>query len=335
MNDPRLTPSRSRRLIFFVGRVSRPVQIQIRCDDGSGDPSYEDLVMQLGVFGNQDSWYVTELCRIGRQRGHDMNRLFFGQLTAHVETAGVAWHCGELSLTTLDAILVRTMPPGTLEQVVTRMDILAGLEAAGMRVLNPPKSLECAVDKYLTTQRLAMAGLPVPKTIVCENSEAALLAFDQLGRDVVVKPLFGAEGRGIMRVTDSELALRAFRTLERLGAVLYLQQFVTGPGFDIRVLLLDGQLVGSMKRVPKPGDFRANISQQGTAMPHVPTEQELHLARDSARITGSIFAGVDLMYDAAGEPLVIEVNAVPGWRGLQKACRVDVPAMLFYWLESS
>ena len=241
--------------------------------------------------------------------------------------------CGEQDLKLLDAILVRTMPPGTLEQVVARMDILAGLEAAGVSVLNPPKSLECAVDKYLTTQRMAMAGLPVPKTVVCESSETALLAFDQLGRDVVVKPLFGAEGRGIMRVSDPELALRAFRTLERLGAVLYLQQFVTGPGFDIRILLLDRQLVGSMKRVPRTGDFRANISQHGTAVHHEPTDQELHLARESAHVTGSIFAGVDLMYDAVGEPLVIEVNAVPGWRGLQKACDVDVPGMLFDWLE--
>lgn len=262
-----------------------------------------------------------------------MCRLFFEQLTAHVETGRMSWRCRELDLKLLDVILVRTMPPGTLEQVVARMDILAGLEAVGVSVLNPPKSLECAVDKYLTTQRLAMAGLPVPKTVVCENSETALLAFDQLGRDVVVKPLFGAEGRGIMRVSDPELALRAFRTLERLGAVLYLQQFVAGPGFDIRILLLDRQLVGSMKRVPKPGDFRANISQHGTAVLHVPTDRELHLARESAHVTGSIFAGVDLMYDEFGEPLVIEVNAVPGWRGLQKACDVDVPGMLFEWLE--
>ena len=289
--------------------------------------------MQLGVFGNHDSWYVAELSRIGQQRGHVMHRLYFEQLYAHVETGRVSWQCGEQDLKLLDAILVRTMPPGTLEQVVARMDILAGLEAVGVRVLNPPKSLECAVDKYLTTQRLAMAGLPVPKTVVCENSETALLAFDQLGRDVVVKPLFGAEGRGIMRVSDPELALRAFRTLERLGAVLYLQQFVAGPGFDIRILLLDRQLVGSMKRVPKPGDFRANISQHGTAVLHVPTDRELHLARESAHVTGSIFAGVDLMYDEFGEPLVIEVNAVPGWRGLQKACDVDVPGMLFEWME--
>lgn len=289
--------------------------------------------MQIGVFGNHDSWYVSELCRVGNARGHQVHPLLFDQFTVSIKTSQIGIHCGEINLKTLDAVLVRTMPPGTLEQVVARMDMLAGLEAAGVRVINPPRALECAVDKYLTTQRLAAAGMPVPATIVCENSEAALAAFENLGRDVVVKPLFGAEGRGIMHVSDPELALRAFRTLERLGAVLYLQKFVSGPGFDIRVLLLDGQLVGSMKRTPKNGDFRANISQQGTGISHNPTDCELELAQQAASVTGTLFAGVDLMYNSDLEPLLIEVNAVPGWRGLQRACGMDVPTRLFEWIE--
>ena len=289
--------------------------------------------MRIGVFGNHDSWYVNELCRVGTARGHVMQPLLFDQFAAKVQTGRVDFACGDIDLRSLHVVLVRTMPPGTLEQVVARMDMLAGLEICGVRVINSPRALECAVDKYLTTQRLALAGIPVPATIVCENSDTALEAFESLGRDVVVKPLFGAEGRGIMRVSDPELALRAFRTLERLGAVLYLQTFVSGPGFDIRILLLDDQLVGSMKRIPKPGDFRANISQQGTGVFHVPNEREMELARQAANITGSLFAGVDLMYNADHEPLVIEVNAVPGWRGLQRSCDIDVPTRLFEWIE--
>ena len=289
--------------------------------------------MRIGVFGNHDSWYVNELCHVGTARGHVMLPLLFDQFAATVRTMRVDFQCGDIDLRSLDVILVRTMPPGTLEQVVARMDMLAGLELCGVQVINSPRALECAVDKYLTTQRLAIAGIPVPATIVCENSDKALEAFETLGRDVVVKPLFGAEGRGIMRVSDPELALRAFRTLERLGAVLYLQSFVSGPGFDIRVLLLDDQLVGSMKRIPKPGDFRANISQQGTGVVHIPTDCELELARQAANITCSLFAGVDLMYNADHEPLVIEVNAVPGWRGLQRTCDIDVPTRLFDWME--
>lgn len=289
--------------------------------------------MRIGVFGNPDSWYVHELCRVGTQRDHIVQPLLFDQLVAKVSIGRVEFTCGEIDLSSLDVILVRTMPPGSLEQVVARMDMLSGLEACGVQVINSPKSLECAVDKYLTTQRLALAGIPIPDTIVCENAEAAMGAFESLGRDILIKPLFGAEGRGIVRISDPELALRAFRTIERLEAEMYLQKFVAGPGFDIRILLLDGQFLGSMKRIPKPGDFRANISQQGSGIVHAPTDHELNLAQQAALITGSLFAGVDLMYNANLEPLVIEVNAVPGWRGLQSVCDVDIPSRLFEWIE--
>lgn len=289
--------------------------------------------MQIGVFGNPDSWYVNELVRAGAGRGHVIHRLLFSQLRSHIRDGSLQQYSGDTDLHQLQAVVVRTMPPGTLEQVVARMDLLTGLLDRGLTVLNSPRALECAVDKYLTTQKLAIAGVSVPETFVCEDADSALAAFDLLGGDVVVKPIFGAEGRGIIRVSDPEIGLRAFRTLERLGAVLYVQRFVRSPGFDLRLLLLDGQLLGAMKRFPRSGDFRANISQNGTAQPHVPTDTELNLAREAAVITGCLFAGVDLMYNEEGQPLVIEVNAVPGWKGLQAVCSSCIPERLFQWLE--
>ena len=125
---------------------------------------------------------------------------------------------------------------------------VARLEAARVAVLNPARAIECAVDKYLATCRLEAAGLPVPPTLVCERADDALAAFDELGGDVVVKPIFGSEGRGIVRVSDPELALRTFRTLERLQAVLYVQEFVPHEGCDVRVIVLDGRVIGAMRR---------------------------------------------------------------------------------------
>lgn len=289
--------------------------------------------MQIGVFGNADSWYVDQLCQTGHQRGHTMFPLRFEQFSSVVGSGGVEWWCADRCLNELDAVIVRTMPPGTLEQVVSRMDLLNGLEAHGIRIVNPPRALECAVDKYLTTQRLAQQGLPVPETVVCETAETGMEAFERLGGDVLVKPLFGAEGRGIIRVSDPSLALRALRTLERLGAVLYIQKFLNGSGDDLRILLLGDALVGSMRRSPCPGEFRANLALQGTATAHQPTPVELELARAAATAVGSLFAGVDLMYDADGRLYVIEVNAVPGWKGLQQVCRVDVADRLLQWIE--
>jgi len=291
--------------------------------------------VRIGVLGNEGSWYVNQLCSSGQQRNHTVIPLRFPQIQARVHQGRSTLFIGETDLSTLDAMIVRTMPPGSLEQVVLRMDILATAEQHGLRVVNSARSIECAVDKFLTTEKLAAAGLPVPDTVACESSEAAMEAFELLNRDVVVKPVFGAEGRGILRVNHPEMALRTFRTLERLNATIYLQEFLTGPQEDIRILLLDGQMIGSMKRRPADGDFRANAAQQGRAVPWDPSDREVELARQAADITGCVFSGIDLMYNERNEPVVIEVNAVPGWRKLQQTCGIDVPTRLFQWLEKA
>ncbi len=281
--------------------------------------------MNIAVLGNAGSWYVADLRRAAAARGDRCRRLDYRRLSAGVGGGAPRLSTPECNLRRLDALIVRTMPPGSLEQVVFRMDALLQLEAAGVVVLNPPKAIECAVDKYLATARLADAGLPVPDTIVCEDSDAALSAFEQLGRDVVVKPVFGSEGRGILRVSDPDLALRTFRTLARLDAVLYLQRFVEHEGFDVRVLVLDGVIVGAIKR-RSACDFRTNVSRHAAAEPHDLADREADLALRAARTVGARFAGVDLLYDRAGACYVIEVNAVPGWRAFARVTGIDVAA---------
>src|SRR5437868_6668671 len=83
-------------------------------------------------------------------------------------------------------------------------------------------------------------SLRVPPTIVCQHADLALEAFTRLGGDVVVKPLFGSEGRGMVRLSDPDLAWRTFRTLERTQSVLYIQQFIAHPGWDLRIFVLGG-----------------------------------------------------------------------------------------------
>src|SRR5207245_11574521 len=112
----------------------------------------------------------------------------------------------------------------------------------------------------------------------CQDADAALEAFTTLGGDVVVKPLFGAEGRGLMRVADPELAWRTFRTLERSQAVLYLQQFVRHPGWDLRALVLGGRVLAAMRRYSN-GGWRTNIAQggRGEVVQLKPDEERLAL----------------------------------------------------------
>ena len=181
--------------------------------------------MDIAILAARDSWYFRDLARAAGDR-HRLTAISYKSLGSHVAGANLSIDGGGLSLNSLDAVLVRSMPPGSLEQVVFRMDALAQLEAAGVRVVNPPRAIEAAVDKYLATAKLQAAGLLVPPTVVCQTAADGLAAFETLGGDVVVKPLFGGEGRGLTRVSDAAIARRVFASLEQIGAVLYLQQFV-------------------------------------------------------------------------------------------------------------
>src|SRR5262249_6223130 len=215
--------------------------------------------MHLALLAGGDGWHVRDLQRAAAALGHTAAVVDFRRVHAGVG-------CRFDALADCDALIVRTMPPGSLEQVVFRMDILHRAQARGVRVLNPPAAVETCVDKYLATARLAAAGLPVPPTIVCQHADAALEAFAALGGDVVVKPLFGSEGRGMMRIADAELAWRTFRILERTQSVLYLQQFVAHPGWDLRAFVIGGRILTAMRR-RADGDWRTNVAQGGTGEP--------------------------------------------------------------------
>jgi ribosomal protein S6--L-glutamate ligase len=280
--------------------------------------------MRIGVLAGGDGWHVRDLARAAALLGHTAEAVDFRRVCAHIGGP-------RDSLSAFDAVIVRTMPPGSLEQVVFRMDVLHRLEGRGVPVLNPPRALEVCVDKYLATARLEAAGLPVPPTSVCQDADSALEAFATLGGDVVVKPLFGSEGRGMVRVSDPELAWRTFRTLERTQSVLYLQQFVRHPGWDLRALVLGGRVLGAMRRFAN-GGWRTNIAQGGRGeVVRLSTEQE-RLALNAAAAVGTPVAGVDLLPGPDGDWYVLEVNAVPGWRALAPVTGIDVAAEMIRFL---
>lgn len=278
--------------------------------------------MDIAVLAARDSWYFRDLARAAGER-HRLTAISYKSLGSHVAAANLSIDSGGgRSLNSLDAVLVRSMPPGSLEQVVFRMDALAQLESSGVRVINPARAIEAAVDKYLATAKLQAAELLVPPTIVCQTAADGLAAFETLGGDVVVKPLFGGEGRGITRVNDVAIARRVFMSLEQIGSVLYLQKFIPHDGVDWRLLVIGDDVLG-MKRI-NPDDWRTNISLGARPAPLEVTVELAQLARRGAAAVGATVAGVDLLPGRDGRLYAIEVNAVPGWRALGEITGVDV-----------
>jgi ribosomal protein S6--L-glutamate ligase len=277
--------------------------------------------MHFAVLCSPTSWYLQDLRRAADGK-HLVTPIAFRDLVAELGAVGPRFLAGGLDLATVDAVLVRTMPPASLEQVVMRMDVLARLEAAGTPVVNSARAIEAAVDKYLASAKLAAAGLETPETIVCQTVESALEAFASLGGDVVLKPLFGGEGRGIARLQDEAIAQRTFSLLTGLGAVLYVQRFVPHDGWDIRVLVV-GERMWAMRR-RNPLDWRTNVSRGAIAEAIELDPQWAQLARRAADAIGATVAGVDLLPGRDGALHVIEVNGVPGWQALSRTLEVDV-----------
>lgn len=291
--------------------------------------------MRIAVLGSPDGWYFRDLRRAAADRD-ELVSVSFERLNARLgcgrsNVVGVGRHDETIDadggcLRDFDAILVRTMAPGSLEQVVFRMDALARLEALGATIVNPPKAIEAAVDKFLTSARLQAAGLPTPRTIACQTADDALEAFAELGGDVVVKPVFGSEGRGIARLQDEALAQRAFQLLEQLKSLIYLQEFVPHEGADLRLLVVGDDVFGIRRR--NADDWRTNCSRGAVAEPLVVTAELAETAQRAAAAVGASVAGVDLLPARDGRLLAIEVNAVPGWKALGRALDRDVAAIV-------
>ncbi|QEH37339.1 Alpha-aminoadipate--LysW ligase LysX [Aquisphaera giovannonii] len=283
----------------------------------------------IAALASGFGWHVTDLLRAAELLGVRLEVAPFPEVSARVGGGPARVGAGKIDLTGLDGVLVRMMPPGTLEQVVFRMDALHRVAAAGVPVWNPPRAIEAAVDKYLTLATLDQHGIAVPATWVGQSAEDALRAFEELGGDVVIKPLFGSEGRGILRVSDREIAWRSVHALERLGAVLYLQRFVRHPGHDVRAFVLRGRVLAAMRRSATGGEWRTNVSLGGRAEPARLDRAADRLALAAAQAIGAEVAGVDLVEDLDRDELVVlEVNAVPGWKALSAVTKVDAAAAI-------
>lgn len=291
------------------------------------------MTIRLGILGSSAGPYVQDLARACDQAGVTVEQIGFPDLQTQIA-------CGEsassqslnvrtpaIQLNDLDAVIVRTMPLGSVEQIIFRMDCLHALQARGIPVINSPRCLETSIDKWLTLQRLSERGLPIPPTIACQNRDSALAAFEQLGRDVLLKPLFGGEGRGIIRLQDADLAWRALSTLSQLGHILYLQQYIPNFGYDIRVLKIGTRLL-SIRRTAQEGSFRTNVSMGGIAEPVTLSDYQRDLALHAAEAVDGDVVGVDILPARDGRDYLLEVNAVPGWRGVAASLNCDVARLI-------
>jgi len=281
--------------------------------------------LTVGILGLKDSWHGQALLQACQKIGVEPVFADVIQLKSHVG-ASSAVLCGETVLSDLDLVMVREVPGGTLEQVIYRMDALHQLENMGVRLVNPAGAIEKMVDKYYTLSLMQKAGLCVPQTAVTENFAEAMSLFEQLGGDVVVKPLFGSRGVGMVRVTDVDIAGRVFKALQLGGYVFYLQQFIPHNNRDLRVMVCGNKCLAAMERVSD--SWKTNVSRGGKPWAYQITKEIRDASLKAARAVGADYCGVDLMYGEDGNLYVLEINSMPAWQGLQQVTDFDIAERL-------
>jgi len=281
--------------------------------------------LKVGIIGHWGGWHTRELQEALFRYGVQAPFFDIARLTARLSMR--PWlQVDDEALESYDAIFVRLIPHGSLEQVIFRVDALHRLENAGVRVINSATAIERTVDKYYTSALLEDAGLPTPPAMVFEQPDDAMDAFVALGGDVVVKPIFGSLGRGMVRVSDPDIAHRVFRALELGRYVYYLQTFVPHNREDLRVFVIGGEAVAGMIR--RGETWKTNVAQGADVAPLRLDAELRELSIRAAQAVSADYAGVDLLQTEDGGYTVIEVNGIPGWQGLVKATGIGVADLL-------
>lgn len=280
--------------------------------------------MNFSILSAGTGWHTAQLERAFTQLGHTASSLSVEALASRIGVRPRLSADGA-PLDESDGVLVRIIPRASLEQIVFRMDTLHRIEQLGIPVLNSPRGLERAVDKSYTSALLERAGIPTPRTVVAERLEDAMAAFHLFG-DCVVKPLFGSNGNGLVRLSDPDLAYRAFRSIEFERAVFYVQEMVPHPGFDVRAFVVGERVVAAMTRAG--ADWRTNLARGARAEARALTPEEEKLSLAAVLALGLGYAGVDLMPSPGGPTYVLEVNGSPGWEGIQATTSVDIACEL-------
>jgi tetrahydromethanopterin:alpha-L-glutamate ligase len=283
------------------------------------------MSLRIALITDDPGWHGKRLSEAFAVRDCEVQLVSLSDCAIDLVSAPEGLHIPGFEDQLPDGVFVRGVPGGTLEQVVLYLDVLHTLEAVGIPVYNDGRAIERSVDKGMTSLLLQRAGIPVPPTWVVSSEERGQCIWAQeraAGHRLVVKPLFGSQGKGLARLSlqDQLPALADYQ------GVYYLQRFVEGQHFDWRIFVINGRAVAGMQR--HGSHWINNVAQGATCIP-APQDRQLEgLAEAATNALDMDYAGVDLMRDAGGDLQVIEINSIPAWKGLQAACDVDIATCL-------
>lgn len=283
---------------------------------------------RIVIFTDDPGWHGKQLCLAFANRGYIGVYVSLTECNIKLDSTENPIQIPGFESELPDAVFIRGLPGGSLQEVVFYLDILHALKILGIPVYNDGYSIEKSVDKGMTSFLLNNAGLKTPLTWVLKDRSEALDIAEQelaLGHKLISKPLFGSQGEGVRRL---EKTTDLF-WLTSSNGIFYLQRFVEceGQGYsDIRVFVVHGKAIAAMRRCGK--SWLNNVA-RGAKCEAIELDEALNtLAIQATKALSMDYAGVDIIKGKNGQYSIIEVNSIPAWKGLETVCQYNIADIL-------
>lgn len=288
--------------------------------------------MNIGILSRGPTLYSTQRLReAGESRGYRVHIIDHARCHLLIGPQGASVYYNGQSLDALEGIIPR------VGSSVTNVgaSVVSHFELMGVPTTTRAEALLRARNKMRSLQHVSAKGFPTPLTVMAGGKTKEAGAFAEMvgGFPLVVKPLEGTHGVGVMLVGSHEKLVSTLDMFERFGQPVLIQEFIReAEGADIRAIVIDGEIAATMQRRAKPGEFRSNLHRGGTAEMIELSWEDRHFIREVAKAMELDVAGIDLLPSKHGL-LVMEVNTSPGLEGIEQITGVDVASKFYELIE--
>ncbi|HEX8060700.1 MAG TPA: 30S ribosomal protein S6--L-glutamate ligase [Cyclobacteriaceae bacterium] len=289
--------------------------------------------MNIAILSRDIKLYSTRrLKEAGEARGHKVEIINHMKCVLMVEKKNPMVLYNGRKLDYFDAVIPRIGASVTFfgAAVVRQFEMMKVFSAVESQALIRSR------DKLRSLQILSRAGIGLPKTVFMDYSKDTEGVVESVGgAPVIIKLLEGTQGLGVVLAENKKAAQSVIEAFHGVHARIIVQEFIKeAKGADIRAFVVDGEVVGAMRRQARNGEFRSNLHRGGYAEVVKLTRQEKATAISAAKKMGLGVAGVDMLPSKRG-PLIIEVNSSPGLEGIEGATKVDIAGKIIRYLEKN
>ena len=286
--------------------------------------------MNIAILSRNPALYSTQsLARAARVRHHYVKIIDYVNCDLIMEDGSLTIKYHGQVIKDVDAIIPRIGASHT----TFGSAVIRQFEQKGITTTLSSNALLMARDKLTCSQILASGGLKIPRTIVSNNSHMYKDLLDTFDDNIVIKLINGTHGIGVVLAESKGQAESILEAFNKTKQKSMMQEFIAeAEGADIRIFVVDQEVVGTMKRQAKEGEFRSNLHRGGSSSLEPISEEERRVALEAVKHLGLKIAGVDMLRSKRG-PLILEVNASPGLEGIETTTKVDIAGKIINYIE--